>query len=517
MQGLAQGSKNPASIRKSVSCSKGILTQNLSVTLPVLSTLNEKGCKPFWNQQCAEIQPTLWLPQKTDLHDQDSSLSNGSLNYREDKSKFWMTRMVPVKPLIPQSLSVSLPHSAIATTECVPLKGVKIVASKKIRFYPENESAYRDALALYRRSYNLAVNRFRNDKYKDESGKFINMRPSIKVQVEQEQKDNGRAYNSLISDNGTLAAATTFKAVCSKNKKLKGAKGGFAEVGFKSRKGSKHSFSIDRLPKGLNPCVNALGKIHLTENVPDEAIGKSCVITCDKGRWFIQVQQHIELNTEIQGGVNCVGIDPGVRTFATCFSDKDALIAGDNLAKEKLFPLMKKVDKLIGQKQKVLNVQKGVKFVDMPQWARDCIVHFNRKINRLKCKKDDIILDLHNRLAFELVSSYDVIFLPTFETRGMVTRKDKKVRIIRRNTCRQMLDLNHYGFKMRLKWYAKKYGKHVVDCNEAYTSKTRTWDGTINDRLGSSKVIKGDGFTVDRDINGSRNVFIKSLTRQLEP
>ncbi len=80
-----------------------------------------------------------------------------------------------------------------------------------------------------------------------------------------------------------------------------------------------------------------------------------------------------------------------------------------------------------------------------------------------------------------------------------------------------MLDLNHYGFKMRLKWYAKKYGKHVVDCNEAYTSKTRTWDGTINDRLGSSKVIKGDGFTVDRDINGSRNVFIKSLTRQLEP
>lgn len=517
MQGLAQESKNPALIRKRDSCSKGILTQNSSVTLPVLSTLNEKDCKPFWNPQCAEIQSTLWLPQKTDSHDQDSSLSNGSLNYQEDKSKFWMTRMVPVKPSTLKSLSVSLPHSAIATTESVPLKGVKIVASKKIRFYPENESAYRDALALYRRSYNIAVDRFRNDKYKDESGKFINMRPSIKAQVEQEQKDNGRAYNSLISDNGTLAAATTFKAVCSKNKKLKGAKEGFSGIRFKSRKGSRHSFSIDRLPKGLNPCVNALGKIHLTENVPDEAIGKSCVITCDKGRWFIQVQQHIELNTEIQGRVNCVGIDPGVRTFATCFSDKEALIAGDNLAKEKLFPLMKHVDKLIGQKQKVLNVQKGVKFFDMPRWAQDRIVHFERKINRLKCKKDDIILDLHNRLAFELVSRYDVIFLPTFETKGMVTRKDKKVRTIRRNTCRQMLDLNHYGFKMRLKWYAKKYGKHVVDCNEAYTSKTRTWDGTINDRLGSSKVIKGDGFTVDRDINGSRNVFIKSLTRQLEP
>ncbi|WP_410493957.1 RNA-guided endonuclease InsQ/TnpB family protein [Endozoicomonas sp. 8E] len=401
----------------------------------------------------------------------------------------------------------------MATTGSDLLKDAKIVASKKIRFYPENKQAYHDALILYRRSYNLAVERFRNDDYKDASGKFINMRPAIKAQVKQEQKESGRAYNSLVSDNGTLAAATTFKAVCEHNKKLKGAKEGFAEISFKSRKGSRHSFSIDRLPKGLNPCVQALGKIHLTEDVPAEAIGKSCVITYDKGRWFIQVQQHIELNPEIQGKVRCVGVDPGVRTFATCYSEKEALIAGDNVAKTKLFPLMKQVDSLISQKQKILNTQKGVKFPDMPQWTRDRIIHFNREIDRLKCKKDDIVLDLHNRLAFELVSNYDVVFLPTFETRGMVTRKDKKVRTIRRNTCRQMLDLNHYQFKKRLKWYAKKYGKHVVDCNEAYTSKTRSWSGTIDEKLGSSKVIKGEGFTVDRDINGARNVFLKCLTR----
>ncbi|WP_422474294.1 zinc ribbon domain-containing protein [Endozoicomonas sp. ALB032] len=65
----------------------------------------------------------------------------------------------------------------------------------------------------------------------------------------------------------------------------------------------------------------------------------------------------------------------------------------------------------------------------------------------------------------------------------------------------------------RLKWYAKKYGKHVVDCNEAYTSKTQSWNGTIDEKLGSSKIIKGEGFTVDRDINGARNVFLKCLTR----
>ena len=54
---------------------------------------------------------------------------------------------------------------------------------------------------------------------------------------------------------------------------------------------------------------------------------------------------------------------------------------------------MKQVDKLIGQKQKIINIQKGVKFVDMPQWTRDRIVYFDHEINRLKYKKDDIILD----------------------------------------------------------------------------------------------------------------------------
>ena len=513
MQELAQASKSRASTHSKKPSLSATPMPSLSVTLPVLSTLNEKACSPFWNPQCSVIQSTLWLPQKTASQGQASNLSNGLLNYQEDTSRSWMTKIKPLSHSIQQSLSVSLPHSAIATTLNAPQKDGKIIASKKIRFYPQNEAAYFDALALYRRSYNLAVERFRNGSYKDENGKFINMRPAIKEQVEQEQIENGRAYNSLVSDNGTLAANTTFKAVCSKNKKLKGAKSGFSEIGFKSRKGSMHSFTIDRLPKGLNPCVRALGKIHLTESVPSEAIDKSCTITCDKGRWFIQVQQHIKLNTETQGEVKCVGVDQGVRTFATCFSKDDALIVGDNFAKEKLSPLMQRVDKLIGQKQKILNQVKGIKFLDIPQWARDRLVYFNNEINRLKCKKDDLILDLHNRLAFELVSHYDVIFLPTFETKGMVTRKNKKVRTIRRNTCRQMLDLNHYGFKLRLKWYAKKYGKYIVDCNESYTSKTRSWNGSIDEKLGSSKIIKGNGFTVDRDINGSRNILLKHLTR----
>ncbi len=98
----------------------------------------------------------------------------------------------------------------------------------------------------------------------------------------------------------------------------------------------------------------------------------------------------------------------------------------------------------------------------------------------------------------------------------MVKRKGK-IRTIRRNTARQMLDLGHYKFKLLVKWYAKKYGKKIVDCNESHTSKTKSWSGEIDEKLGGKKIIKDENVIVDRDINGARNIFIKCLTRQFEP
>ena len=394
-------------------------------------------------------------------------------------------------------------------------KPVSVIAVKKIRFYPENEGAYFDLLSLFRRAYNLAVEQYINGTHVENptDKKWRNLRPEIKSIAKPEFETSERAYNAIVADNGVLAAANTFSKVCAKNKKLKGATSGFSKISFKSRKDTEQTFTIDRFPKGKNPCERALGKIHLTEKIPGECFDRSCSVTFKNGRWFIQVQQIIPLQPDIQGDVKCVAVDPGVRTFATCYSDQETLIIGDNLAKEKLFPLMQQVDKLISRKQKVLNTQKVGLFKDMPQWARDEIRHCNRLIDVLKCKKDDIVLDLHNRTAHHLVTNYDVIFLPTFETQNMVMRRGK-VRTIRRNTCRQMLNLGHYKFKMRLKWYARKYGKHVVDVNESYTSKTRSWDGTIDDKLGGKKLIRGLGFSVDRDINAARNIYIKYLTRQ---
>ena len=420
-----------------------------------------------------------------------------------------MTRLLPMNPSIPTRLLVSLPASATATTaSAAPAAVTK--ACRKIRFYPEAEARYVDALFLYRRAYNLAAERYIKGDHVDSDGKAINLRPQIKAICKAEQEATGRAYNSLICDNAVREARTSFVAVASRNKGKK-AEDGLSRLHFKSRKGEVHSFRMCRMPAGLSPAVKVLGKITLTEPVPAEAIDQAITVTRDKGRWFLNVQMHVSPAAEKQGQVKCISIDPGVRTFATCYSEGEAVIAGEHIARDRLAPLMKQVDQHLSRRQRLLNQFNGVRFLDMPQWVRDRLTHIDKAVRRLKCRKEDLVRDLHLRLAHYLTETYDVIFLPHFRTRGMVRRT--KGRVLRRNTCRQMLDLGHYRFKLLLKWLAKKKGKRVLDVNESYTSKTLSHTGRVIENLGGRKLIRDGNAIVDRDINAARGIFIKTLSR----
>ena len=121
--------------------------------------------------------------------------------------------------------------------------------------------------------------------------------------------------------------------------------------------------------------------------------------------------------------------------------------------------------------------------------------------------------ELHKKIAHFLVTNFDIILLPTFETKQMTKRGGRK---LRSRTARQMLTLSHYRFKVFLKQKAKEYGVQVKDVCEAYTSKTVSWTGELVANLGGSKVIKSsEGQSMDRDLNGARGIFIKTVARAL--
>ena len=58
----------------------------------------------------------------------------------------------------------------------------------------------------------------------------------------------------------------------------------------------------------------------------------------------------------------------------------------------------------------------------------------------------------------------------------------------------------------------QKYNKKVFIVNESYTSKTRSWNGIIDENLGSSKTIRENDLIVDRDINGARGIYLKHVS-----
>jgi putative transposase len=188
-----------------------------------------------------------------------------------------------------------------------------------------------------------------------------------------------------------------------------------------------------------------------------------------------------------------VAIDPGVRTFATLFSENSFGAIGDKDI-GRIQRLCYYLDNLISRRTKT-NAKTRYRY----QAAMD----------RIRRKVRNLIDELHHKLARFLVDNYDIILLPTFETSQMVLKNSRK---IRSKSARQMLTWAHYRFKMFLKHKAFETGKLVIDCCEAYTSKTVSWTGEIIHNLGGRKVIKSaDGRKMLRDLNGARGIFLRAL------
>ena len=78
-----------------------------------------------------------------------------------------------------------------------------------------------------------------------------------------------------------------------------------------------------------------------------------------------------------------------------------------------------------------------------------------------------------------------------------------------------MLTWAHYKFKDFLKFKAKEYACEVIEVNEAYTSKTCSFCGTMQN-IGSKGVFKCKcGIEVNRDYNGARGIFLKNISLAL--
>ena len=251
-----------------------------------------------------------------------------------------------------------------------------------------------------------------------------------------------------------------------------------------------------------------------------------------------------------------IALDPGVRTFMTGFTELGEVYHWGHGDIQRLYRMGKHLDALISKRTRKLTCahakcrylyrlkqyecrqtyyskvksgeierQKNAKPLNPPvppvrcNCATKVVNHrvrwrMGRAISRMRRRMRYLVDDLHRRLCRWLCETFEVIVLPKFETSGMVKRWQRR---LHSKTVRQMLTWSHYRFRQRLLDKVRQYpGVEVHLVSEEYTSKTCSWCGTIHWKLGGSKVFRcprpGCGLTLDRDVNGARNIFLKFLT-----
>jgi len=92
----------------------------------------------------------------------------------------------------------------------------------------------------------------------------------------------------------------------------------------------------------------------------------------------------------------------------------------------------------------------------------------------------------------------------------MSKRRDRK---INSKTVRGLATWAHGKFRSHLRQMCEREGKLLVHPSEAYTSKTCSSCGWINEQLGSKEVFhcQNENIRIDRDVNGARGIYLRAL------
>jgi putative transposase len=439
------------------------------ITLDLEKLANDTELVPYWNEQCLAIQSDLPVP-----------VGN------PEQTSLWQETY---------PTGINIPTFMLANAPTVKADVEK--ACKKIRVYPSNPEKIDNQIHACRRAYNLCIAKYREWAKGDKPVDRTELRSRVREQVKQEALDRGVETGTTHLDEACREAWRANQAVI--RNRIRGRR---SELRFRKRTATKQGFIYQKLSRLGIP--HRLGVVHLTEGIPNEAIGKQARFVREHGRYFLIVKRFIATAAaKIQG--NTVGIDPGVRTFVTTYAPEQATKFGAGFAWNRLRPLGIQLDKLYSKRKKLFN-----RWGSLPNQLREDLLRgFENRINRLKQRRNDLIEDFQKRVCYWLVTNYDIIFLPSFKTQQMSQRGKRK---IGSKTVRAMMGLCHYKFKLRLAWMCRKYGKRLIEVNEAYTTQTQSWDGK-RQHVDQANVISDGTITMDRDINGARGIFLRAITR----
>lgn len=235
----------------------------------------------------------------------------------------------------------------------------------------------------------------------------------------------------------------------------------------------------------------------------------------------------------IENREKIVALDPGEKIFQTFYGTETYGYLGSDMRKP-ILEIEKKIRKIQRILSKGLN-KRGQRIRNKKRLHKKLDEYYKKINNKVK--------DLHNKTALYLCQNYEKIIIPTFETQKMVknemkrkireTKKEKikgcelkeeikkilndynKKRRLNGRTKFVLNMLSHYKFREHLLNKSQEYGSEVIIMTEEYTSQTCTFCGRIsNNYKNREKECEKCGKKINRDINGARNILIKSISER---
>lgn len=507
---------------------------------------NEKDFKPYWTPVYKALSEKLLLPIEIDFPDlalnsltvllQNPVVQSPYLMMTETKAPNknlqktyyqlststvvdkWEKEAIQINQTQLKNLKIQLKttviqkkilHEWMKTSNYVYNKVIGCINSgDKVNFIQLRDKCVTNKTKKFNDQYSIVTERIKslNKEIKDQANeeRLIILKKELTIQTNK-RKSIKFENNSFIKEwevNTPKAIRDgAVRDVCKANdtgwSNLKNGNIKHFKLGFRKVKVCKKSFVLPHsLIENLNgnisiapsylkeECIFKMGKKTLKKHKNIE-IKNDCRITNERGKYWICIPIPIIMNTLISEPINYCGIDPGVRTFLTCFGNNT--VVEYNQDKRRLKNLNKKIDLL----NSLIKVRKKAKY-------------------KIEEKKENMINELHWKSINDILKRNDYVFYGDIKSHDIVKKSNNRF------LNRDINDLKFYKFKERLMYKANILNKRVFSVNEMYTTKTCSSCGCLND-VNKLKIYKCKDCekTLLRDVSAAKNILMKGIIKYL--
>ena len=368
------------------------------------------------------------------------------------------------------------------------------IKTMKFPIYPTQEQKiildkwYNAVINMYNITNKYIANFYDKNKYIET---FITIRKNLLNEANKIVKNT--SINKHILDYSVKHCVEMYKSAISnlKNKYIKNFK--IKDLNF-----NRNRYNLVLEPANFSTkingfCVKELGEIKSQRNLI-KLFKHNSILQYNKNTESYYIISPFEYNYEyITNKEQYCGIDLGIRTFATVYSNNKTSEIGTNL-----IPIIdsynKKMDKIKSDKDNnIITVNKYKRIL-------------NKYGNRMRNRIDD----LHKKVSVFLCERFENIHLGKISTQSIVSNERGNLKEINK---RRMSVLSFYKFMEKIKIIGVKYKSNIKLIDEYNTSKMCNNCGNIKKDLGAKKVYecRECKIKIDRDINASINIYNKGF------